>query len=64
MIHSDWWIWQSGLSMIVCFKCSITANCLIPLSGDSCSERLAKNTAANAPITIEEMTIIMLVIDR
>ena len=26
-LFCDWWIWLSGLSMIGCFNCPITANC-------------------------------------
>ena len=46
--------------MIGCFNCPITANCLITLSDYNCTEWLVKNKAANAPITFEEIVMVMI----
>ena len=40
--------------------CSITANRPITLSDYSCTERLVKYKAADAPITFEEIVMVMI----
>ena len=56
----DWWIWLSGLSIIGYFNRPVTANCLVTLSDYSSTEWLVKNKAANAPITFEEIVMVMI----
>ena len=56
----EWWIWLSGLSMIGYFNCLITANCPITQSDYSSTEWLVKNKGANAPITFEEIVMVVI----
>ena len=42
------------------YRCSITANCPITLSDYNCAEWLVKNEAADAPITFEEIVMVMI----
>ena len=51
----DWLLQQSD------HRCLITANCLIILSNYSCTEWWVKNEAANAPITFEEIVMVMII---
>ena len=53
-------IWLSGLSMIGCFNCPITVNCLITLSDYNYTEWLVKKKVANAPIKYEEIVMVMI----
>ena len=41
-------------------RCPITANCPTTLSDYSSAEWLVKNKAANAPITFEEIVMVMI----
>ena len=56
----DWWIWLSGVSIIGYFNCPVTANGLVTLSNYSSTEWLVKNKAAYAPITFEEIVMVMI----
>ena len=56
----DWWIWLSGLSIIGYFNRPVTANRLVTLSDYSSTEWLVKNKAAYAPITFEEIVMVMI----
>ena len=51
----DWLLQQSN------HRCLITANCPIILSNYSCTEWWVKNEAANAPITFEEIVMVMII---
>ena len=46
--------------MIGCFKCPITANCPITPSDYNCTEWLVKYKTADAPITFEEIVMVMI----
>ena len=46
--------------MIGYLNCPISANCLNFLYAYNCTEWSAKNEAANAPITFEEIVMVMI----
>ena len=46
--------------MIGSFNCPITANCPISLSDYNFADQLEQNTAVYAPITFEEIVIVMI----
>ena len=46
--------------MIVYLNCPISANCQNSLYAYNCTEWSAKNEAANAPITFEEIVMVMI----
>ena len=61
----DWWIWLTELSMIRCFNCPITSIRLKPTVQLCCPIKAVqnetwKNEAANAPITFEEIAMVMI----
>ena len=50
----DWWIQLSRLGMIDCFKCPIT------LSDDISLKKIVKIKAVTAPVTFEEIVMVMI----
>ena len=50
----DWWIQLSRLCMIDCFKCPIT------LSDDISLKKIVKIKAVTAPVTFEEIVMVMI----
>ena len=50
----DWWIQLSRLGMIDCFKCPIT------LSDDISQKKIVKIKAVTAPVTFEEIVMVMI----
>ena len=54
------WTSYDWLLQLFDYMCSITANRPITLSDYSCTERLVKYKAADAPITFEEIVMVMI----
>ena len=60
LVDLDEWTWYDWLLQLYDYRCSITANCPITLSDYNCTEWLVKNEAADVPIVIEEMVMVMI----
>ena len=54
--------WYDRLLQLFDYRCPITANCPITLSDYSCTERLVKNKAVNAPVTFKEIVMNMIML--
>ena len=54
------WTLYDWLLQLFDYRCPITVNCPITLSDYNCTEWLVKNEAADAPITFEEIVMVMI----
>ena len=53
---------MTGFKMIGLCNCPITANCPITLSDYNFADQLVQNTAVNAPITFQEIVMVIIII--
>ena len=54
------WTWYDWLLQVSDYRCPITANCPITPSDYNCTEWLVKYKTADAPITFEEIVMVMI----